>query len=130
MRSTLIVTASLLLGACGGGDVEYKPSEIAPVEVDVEGEPVPVGSDPRATYQLVRWSEMPNGHREALTRRDGSSGTSYARREIDCSGRRFRYLGEGDTREEAEVDDKNPGRMAELVSGSISTEVSDFVCAK
>jgi hypothetical protein len=96
-----------------------------------EGEPIPVPGDPaHASYQLVGWSEMPNGHREALTRRDGTSGTSYARREIDCSKQQFRYLGEGDTRQEAEEDLSNPDEMAELVPGSISSEVAAFVCAK
>jgi hypothetical protein len=127
MRIALILTASLLLGACEGKNGESS----APVsEIDLEGEPVPVDSDLRATYQLVHWSEMPNGHRETLTRRDGTSGTSYARREIDCVGKRFRYLGEGDTKQEAEADAPNPGKMADLVPGSISSEVSDFVCAK
>lgn len=129
MRSAFLMAASLLVTACGG-DPQY--AESPPVaDIEREGEPVPVAGDPAgASYQLIRWSEMPNGHREALTRRDGSSGTSYARREIDCAGRRFRYLGEGDTRQEAEGDSPNPGELAELVSGSISSEVADFVCAK
>lgn len=94
-----------------------------------EGAPIPVRSDPaRASYYLLGWQEMPNGNREALTRRDGRSGTSYARREINCRANTFRYLGEGDTRAEAEADAPNRGRMAELVPGSISSEVSEFVC--
>jgi len=127
VRIALILIASLLLCACGGKRGESS----APVsEIDVEGESVPVNSDPRAAYQLVHWSEMPNGHREALTRRDGTSGTSYARREIDCVGKRFRYLGEGDTKQQAEVDAPNPGQMADLLPGSISSEVSGFACTK
>ena len=128
MRISL-VTALLLLGACEGDDRE---SRTAPIdEIAVEGEPIPVEGDPAgAKYQLLRWTEMPNGNREALTRRDGTSGTSYARREIDCASRRFRYLGEGDTRREAEADAPNLGEMAELVPGSISSEVADFVCAQ
>jgi hypothetical protein len=127
MRIAIIVIMGLLIAAC---ESDGRDTEAAPIG-EVEGEPIPVEGDPaRASYQLVRWSEMPNGHREALTRRDGTSGTSYARREIDCAGRRFRYVGEGDTRQEAEADAQNPGEMAELVPGSISSEVSDFVCAK
>ena len=128
VRITLTLTAILLLGACGGTNEESSAAHID--EVEVEGELIPVESDPRATYQLLSWSEMPNGHREALTRRNGSSGTSYARREIDCAGKRFRYLGEGDTRQEAEAKMQNPGEMGELVPGSISSEVSEFVCTK
>jgi hypothetical protein len=115
----------LVLSACGGDDHESRAA------VEMEGELIPVRGDPvRATYQLLSWSELPNGHRVALTRRDGRSGTSYARREIDCRGRGFRYLGEGDTRQQAEADSPNPGPMAELVPGSISTEISEFVCRK
>lgn len=128
MRNVLTLTAALLVCACGGTGGESNAAQVG--DVALEGVSIPVESDPRAKYQLVSWSGMPNGHREALTRRDGTSGTSYARREIDCAGRRFRYLGEGDTREEAEAAAPDPGRMAELVPGSISSEVSDFVCAK
>jgi hypothetical protein len=128
VRITLTLSAILLLGACGGTNEESSAAHVG--DVEVEGEPIPVQSDPRATYQLVSWSEMPAGHREALTRRDGSSGTSYARREIDCAGKRFRYLGEGDTRQEAEAKMQDGGKMAALVPGSISSEVSEFVCTK
>lgn len=111
--------------ACG------EPAEQArPATVPEEGEAIPVTSDPGATYHLLRWSTMPGGNREALTRRDGRSGTSYARREIDCEARTFRYLGEGDTRAEAEVDAPNPGGMGELVPPSISAQVADYVCGK
>lgn len=117
-----------LLGGAGCG-APPEEADSAEMSAEVEGVPIPIEGDPgRATYQLVTWSEMPNGHREALTRRDGQSGTSYSRREIDCEGRRFRYLGEGDTRAEAEEDAPNRGEMGELVPGSISTEVSEFVC--
>jgi hypothetical protein len=95
-----------------------------------EGEPVSVPSDPGATYRLLRWSRLPNGNLEAVTRRDGSSGTSFARREIDCRAMTFRYLGEGDTLEQALADSPNPGQMGELTSQSISTYVSEFVCRK
>lgn len=129
MRIALAVIVSLLAGACGGGD--QAPEGVRIAEAEAEGELIPVDGDPaRAKYQLVRWSEMDNGHREALTRRDGTSGTSYARREIDCAGKRFRYLGEGDRRQEAEANIQNQGEMAELVPGSISSEVAEFVCAK
>jgi hypothetical protein len=92
-------------------------------------EPIAVPSDPRATYQLLEWRRMPNGHREAMTRRDGPSGITFARREIDCEGMRFRYLGEGDTVEEARLHSASP-EMGDLTPESISTYVSRFVCAK
>lgn len=119
----LIVLGFLAVAGCGGN----QESEARAVEG--EGELIPVAGDPaRATYQLVEWSELPNGNREAVTRRDGSLGTSYSRREIDCGQRRSRYLGEGDSREEAEQDYPTPNEMSDLVPGSISAEIADFVC--
>lgn len=115
----LFASAALILLACGGDDVE------------LEGDRIPVEGDPAgATYQLIEWSELPDGNREALTRRDGTSGTSYARREIDCEGQEHRYLGEGQSREQAQEDYPSPNEMTELVPGSISSEISEFVCRK
>jgi hypothetical protein len=125
LRNVAFVLAGGAILGCGGPDGgEYE------VRTGAEGEVIPVPSDPRATYHLLQWSTLPNGHREALTGREGPSGISYARREIDCEGMRFRYLGEGDTRAEAEADAPNRGEMAELIPGSISTEVSEYVCRK
>jgi hypothetical protein len=108
---------------------ESETGDSSAASAEGAGNVIPVTSDPgSATYYLIRWSTKSNGNREALTRREGRSGTSYARREIDCAARTFRYLGEGDTRAEAEADAPDPGNMGELVPGSISTEVADFVC--
>lgn len=126
-RPTLITLAALGFAACGGAPENDAAEETYSVPVAGEGIPIPVTSD-SANYYLLRWEGMPNGNREALTRRDGRSGTSYARREINCRAKAFRYLGEGDTRAEAEADAPNRGPMAELVPGSISSEVSEFVC--
>ncbi|HEU4457183.1 MAG TPA: hypothetical protein VFR81_29205 [Longimicrobium sp.] len=119
------VWAALVFLTCG------EPAEQVPPAASAEkGEVIPVTSDPGATYHLLRWSTMPGGNREALTRRDGRSGTSYARREIDCEARTFRYLGEGDSEAEAEADSPDPGDMGELVPPSISAQVADYVCGK
>lgn len=88
---------------------------------------IPVSSDPRATYHLLNLSRLPSGNLQVLTRRTGSSGTSYAVREVDCRAMRFRYLGEGQTQESALIP-RNPGPMSALTEGSISTEVSNFAC--
>lgn len=42
--------------------------------------------------------------------------------------RLFRYLGEGDTLEEARRPAPNPGRMSPLVDGSISDRIVRFAC--
>jgi hypothetical protein len=129
-KSLATLVALSLLGACSGGDAPQQPATNTSGGGQAAGESVPVPSDPNASYRLLEWRAMPNGHREAVTRRDGPSGTSFSRREIDCSGRQFRYLGEGDTIEDARTDSASIGEMEDLVAGSISTEVSMFVCGK
>ena len=135
----LIIPAFVIVASCGQGDNLSVPTENeaigAPDKVGApgrravsQGRPISVPSDPRASYQLVRWSRLSNGNLEAVTRRDGPSGTSFSRREIDCGAMTFRYLGEGDTMEEALADSANAGAMAPLTSQSISTYVSQFVC--
>jgi hypothetical protein len=94
------------------------------------GEQINVASDPNATYHLLGWRMMPNGNREALTRREGPSGISFARREIDCDAPAFRYIGEGDDLASALEDGPNPAGMASLVTGSISDVIVSAVCAK
>lgn len=129
---TIAIPLLFLLAACGGGEEAEESTVPSLVKATPrpQGEAIPVGSDPHAQYTLISWEKMPNGNRQAVTQRDGPSGTSFARREIDCQGMNFRYLGEGNTKEEALQDSANIGEMAELSSGSISTEVSTFVCSK
>jgi hypothetical protein len=105
---------------------------VSPTKVAGETESVSISvpSDPGATYRLISRSRLRNGNLEAVTRRDGRSGTSFTRREIDCGAMTFRYLGEGDTLAQALADGPNPGEMAELTTESISTYVSEFVCRK
>lgn len=138
-----VAAALLLLGACSQSEQnDTAPTDMASADAEgesltqsrdgpaPEGESIPVPSDPKASYRLLDWSKISNGNLEATTRRDGPSGTSYARREIDCDARTFRYLGEGDTLEAAKADGPNPGEMGELTEESISTYVSNFVCHK
>lgn len=101
----LEILAALVIFVAGGCGGESAEEGGAPADVETEGELIPVRGDPaRGTYQLLDWSEGGGGIRVAVTRRDGTSGTSYARREMDCGDMRHRYLGEGDTRTEAEDD--------------------------
>ena len=92
--------------------------------------PVKVRSDPSATYHLLRISKLPNGNLQVLTRRVGKSGTSFARREVNCRAMTFRYLGEGDTLKQALRNAPNRGQMTEAMSTSISGEVSRFACRR
>ena len=92
--------------------------------------PIRVVSDPSARYQLLSLSRLPNGNLQVLTRRDGRSGTSFARREVNCRTMTFRYLGEGDTLKQALRNTPSQGRMAEAMPGSITGEVARFACGR
>lgn len=89
-----------------------------------------VPSDARARYFLLDVSPGKGGNIVATTRREGPSGTTFARREIDCGGQTFRYIGEGDTLEQAKQPAPNPGEMSTLVDGSISDLTIKFACSQ
>lgn len=99
-------------------------------EPATEGFSIPSPSDPNASYRIVKISKMPNGHLEVTSRRVGPSGTSFARREIDCGAYEYRYLGEGDTLAEAEADGSNIGSMSELTGTSASSDVANAACKR
>jgi len=90
---------------------------------------IPVPSDPRARYTLVSQSGS-SGGLEVVTRRSGSSGVSYTRRQINCRQMSFRYLGEGDTLEQAMTSANADRTMGPLVEGSISYHVAVFACRR
>jgi hypothetical protein len=96
-------------------------------------QPIPVPSDARTRYTALEIKPKPRGRVEVLTRREGSSGITFALREIDCDTRTFRYLGEGDTREKAARGEQrnaaNNKSLGPLTEGSISTHVANFACA-
>ena len=138
----MFALSTLSLSSCGSepeyaddpteiaaNDAAYLNTDSAKAEDSEIGTPLPVRSDPGASYQLISSSKMSNGNLEVLTQRSGPSGVSFARREVDCSSMTFRYLGEGDTLSEAKEDGPNPGEMSEAMSTSISGEVSRFACA-
>ena len=89
-----------------------------------------VPSDPRARYFLLNVAPGEGGNIVATTRREGPSGTSFSRREINCDAQTFRYIGEGDTLEQAKQPAPNPGDMGPLVDGSISDVSVKFACAQ
>ena len=118
--SRTILTGSVILGVFA---LQSVPSHAAATQISV-------ASDPSARYQLLSLSKLPNGNLQVLTRRDGRSGTSFARREVNCSAMTFRYLGEGDTLKQAQRNTPNRGRMSEAFRDSISGEVSRFACRR
>lgn len=55
-----------------------------------------VPNDRNTSYYLYGLTIMDNDNIDVVTRREGVSGTSYARREINCKTGQFRYLGDKD----------------------------------
>jgi hypothetical protein len=136
----LLFVLVLVVGKCTRPSDEFDP-EVERMKVEREnsdpilpptneGFPIAAPSDPGAQYRILAIRRMRRGHLDVLSRRDGRSGTSFARREIDCDARTFRYLGEGDTREEAAQDGPNPGPMTEITGTSASSDVLRAACAR
>lgn len=95
-------------------------TDIAPVSFSVT-------ANPGVEYVVFDVLKRPDGLIEVFSRRKGSSGTSFARRLVDCQNWKFMYLAEGDT--VAELSVLHPdARMAQLTAGSSSTAVSYNGC--
>lgn len=91
------------------------------------GDSIPVESDLRAVYEVVEISGKVVGRVKILSKRTGPSGTSYSRRECDCAGNAFRYLGDGATL--AAMRASSPEKtMTRLTAGSVSSYVCGFAC--
>lgn len=86
---------------------------------------IPVPSDPTAIYSLV--AKAGRSPIILITRRDGTSGVSYSKREIDCEVGALRYLGSADTIEGLENSRPDPA-MNVPVDGSISAEILAYAC--
>ncbi|GBD48130.1 hypothetical protein METY_1343 [Methylopila sp. Yamaguchi] len=100
------------------------PAPVAPATP--KGTSVIVPSDPRANYWILD-ARKTGSTVQIRSRREGPSGVSFAKREVDCANGRFRYLSEGDTL--ADLD--KPGAqfpMGLLLEGSISTVISREGC--
>ncbi len=88
---------------------------------------VRVPSDPKAQYWILAVDELSNGNISVTSKRSSSSGTSFAIREIDCEGQRFRYLADADTLEELSDSQPSPN-FGPFVDGSISEVLSSRAC--
>jgi hypothetical protein len=105
------------------------PSEREAAQPNVgETRSIPYASDPNAKFEILSNKPLANGNIEVMTKRIGPSGTSFSRREISCSEYEYRYLGEGDTLEEAFIDGSNPGEMSALTGMSASSDVANEAC--
>ncbi len=96
---------------------------------------ISVPSDQKATYEVVELTSKPNGHGFILTKRTGSSGASFSLRECACGTNTFRYLGNGDTEQQARRVQSPPSQFAILIGksggmGSISFYVCEHACGR
>lgn len=99
------------------------------VDTAAAAEVVFVPSDARATHTVLSMTRLNNGLVRVLNRRDGLSGTTFTRREVNCRLNQVRNLGSAETM--AELARARPDqRFAPLVSGSIADVISRHACAR
>ena len=95
---------------------------------------LPVPSDPRASYRVMRSTMNPEGHVRILTERTGPSGVSYTRRECLCPVGWYRVLGEGEFASDAMVERRPLEKFSKLIhderGGSISYYVCEYGCRR
>lgn len=86
-----------------------------------------IPTDSKAKYTVLSVNKSGRNGAIIVTRRVGSSGTSYAKRLVDCKASKFKYLGSSDTLAGLKKSKPSP-RMSSLINGSISYHVSKFAC--
>ena len=90
--------------------------------------PLVVPSDAKAKYTILETGgKWPN--RTIVTKRVGSSGTSYSKRLYNCSNNTVKYLGSGDTLADMARSKPDP-RMAPIVPQSIADYVGRQACKR
>ena len=87
---------------------------------------VDVPSDPKANYAIV--IKNISDFKAIISRRQGPSGTSWAVREVNCTNKSFRYIGEGDTLNEAMANLHTRDDMSPVIPGSISYYIVNAAC--
>lgn len=90
------------------------------------GEPFKIPSDAKASYVVLEKSGK-GDIKTIVTRREGSSGVSFSKREYDCKRKLVRYLGSGDTLEQMSRSKPDP-KLAPIVQGSIADYVGGIAC--
>lgn len=81
-----------------------------------------VPSDPKADYYLLELLPMGN-NLSIVNRREGPSGQSFSKREINCRTTEFRYLGDGNTIKEMNSP-YNVKSMRKAIKGNINSNIS------
>jgi hypothetical protein len=88
--------------------------------------PLSIPSDPGTKYYVIGKegsTDMPI----LITKRIGSSGTSYAKRVFDCQNQTTKYLGDGDSMAEMNSSSPSP-RMGDIYPQSIAWYQWNHVC--
>ncbi|MEC7291501.1 MAG: hypothetical protein VXW22_15565 [Pseudomonadota bacterium] len=89
-----------------------------------------VPSDPSAKYWYFDLNRLGGGKIHVSTKRIGSSGTSYAKRVIDCDRSQWSYLKDADSWSEFINQSSMSIRWGPFVDGSISFWVAYETCQK
>jgi len=98
-----------------------------PILLNAAAISVNVPSDPGVNYAIVV-KDYGGGTKSVVTKRDGKSGTSYSIREVNCNSKTSRYMGEGDTLEEAISNLDDTKSVSLVTSGSISYYILKAAC--
>jgi hypothetical protein len=85
-----------------------------------------VPSDSKAQYSVLEKDGV-GDDRTIITKRTGSSGTSYSKRLYNCANSSVMYLGTGDSMAEMESSKPDPG-MSPIVERSIAYYVGIEAC--
>ncbi len=93
-----------------------------------EEKQIQIPFDAKAQYFILERGGSTNNP-TLVTKRVGSSGTSYSKRLFDCSAGTVKYLGTGDSLEAMSMS-KPDANMAPLVDGSIAYYLWREACGK
>lgn len=124
-----------LIAECYGLHVDAEASPVRATASRRAAATIPVPTDMRAQYFVIETGRTAGGNVTITSRREGPSGTSFARRECECRTGRFRYLGEGQTLTDASRPKVPPETMADLFTtgdglGSVSFHVCQYACGQ
>ncbi|TXD43108.1 hypothetical protein TR80_009645 [Xanthomonas campestris] len=100
----------------------------ASIAVHANEKPLTVPTDAKAQYAILEvGGKFPN--RTIITKRVGSSGTSYSKRLYNCSNNTVKYLGTGDTLSDMARSKPDPN-MGPIVAQSIADYVGREACKR
>lgn len=88
--------------------------------------PLNIPSDPKAEFFVLE-KEGSSAERTIVTKRVGSSGSSYSKRLYNCHNNTVKYLGSGDSLSAMAASKPDPN-MGPIVRGSIAYYVGREAC--